>query len=238
MEQTHKLTVSQWAWHSDVLGSIGSGTLSTAGGLVFQGTHKGRLVAYAASDGRELWSMDAQTGVVSAPSTFEIDGEQYLAKTVGYGLVPYGQSNHSRLLVLKLGGTAHLPPLPPAAPPPVLDPPPSTAAADVIEAGKGEFQGHCAMCHETQYANRSVFPDLRYSALLRSAEGFRAVVLEGALAERGMAPFNMAPFKGGPRPRHGGADPRLPDLPGQRGQGGAATSQTPHTPVTASLATR
>jgi quinohemoprotein ethanol dehydrogenase len=180
------------AWHSDVLGTIGSGTLSTAGGLVFQGTALGRLVAYAASDGRQLWTMDAQTGVVSAPSTFELNGEQYIAQTVGYGLVPYGQSNHSRLLVLKLGGAAALPPLSPPAPPPVLDPPPATAAPEVVEAGRTQFQGHCAMCHDTQYANRNVFPDLRYSALIRSGEAFRTVVIEGALQERGMASFKGA----------------------------------------------
>jgi alcohol dehydrogenase (cytochrome c)/quinohemoprotein ethanol dehydrogenase len=177
------------AWHSEVLGTIGSGTLTTAGGLVFQGTHTGRMVAYAARDGRQLWNLDAQTGVVSAPSTFELGGEQYIAQTVGYGLVPYGQSNHSRLLVLKLGGTASLPPLPPPPPPPVLDPPPATASGQTVEAGKAEFQGHCAMCHDTSYANRNVFPDLRYSPMIRTAEGFRTVVLEGVLQERGMASF-------------------------------------------------
>jgi PQQ-dependent dehydrogenase (methanol/ethanol family) len=177
------------AWHSEVLGSIGSGTLSTAGGLVFQGTHKGRMMAYAAADGRELWSMDAQSGVVAAPSTFEEGGEQYIAQLVGYGLAPYGQSNHSRLLVLKLGAHATLPPLPPPPPPPVLAPPPSTASAEVIDAGRGQFQGHCAVCHDTQYANRNIFPDLRYSPMIATEAGFRTVVLDGALQEAGMASF-------------------------------------------------
>ena len=45
-------------WRSPVLGTIGGGTLATAGGLVFQGTNKGRFVAYRASDGQELWSME------------------------------------------------------------------------------------------------------------------------------------------------------------------------------------
>ncbi len=38
------------------------GTLATAGGSVFQGTTKGQFVAYRATDGKQLWSMDAQTG--------------------------------------------------------------------------------------------------------------------------------------------------------------------------------
>jgi alcohol dehydrogenase (cytochrome c)/quinohemoprotein ethanol dehydrogenase len=176
-------------WRSPVLGTIGGGTLSTAGGLVFQGTNKGRLVAYDASVGRELWSFDAQTGVVAAASSFELDGEQYIAQEVGYGLAPYGVSNQSRLLVFKLGGAARLPPAPPSPPPPVLNPPPSTASAQTIAAGEQQFVSHCAMCHDTQYANRGVFPDLRYSPALNSAPAFDAIVLEGALQSAGMASF-------------------------------------------------
>jgi quinohemoprotein ethanol dehydrogenase len=180
---------NQQVWRTGVLGNIGAGTLSTAGGLVFQGTTKGRLVAYRASDGTELWSMDAQTGVVAAPATFELDGQQYIAEEVGYGLARYGTSNQSRLLVLKLGGTAKLPPAPPPPPPPVLNPPPSTASKEVIEAGHQQFASHCAMCHDTQYANRALFPDLRYSPALNSAQAFDAIVIQGALQGSGMASF-------------------------------------------------
>ncbi len=176
-------------WRTGVLGNIGAGTLSTAGGLVFQGTTKGRLVAYRASDGKELWSMEAQTGVVAAPASFELDGEQYIAEEVGYGLARYGTSNQSRLLVFKLGGTAVLPPAPPPPPPPVLNPPPSTASKETIEAGHQQFATRCAMCHETAYANRGVFPDLRYSPALNSAQAFDAIVIGGALQTSGMASF-------------------------------------------------
>jgi quinohemoprotein ethanol dehydrogenase len=179
----------QEVWRSGVLGTIGGGTLSTAGGLVFQGTNVGRFVAYDARDGRVLWSIEAQTGVVAAPASFELDGEQYIAEEVGYGLAPYGTSNQSRLLVFKLGGTASLPPAPPPVPKPVLNPPPSTAAAQTIEMGHQQFTSHCAMCHEPFAANRSVFPDLRYSPALNSAEAFNAIVLEGALQTAGMASF-------------------------------------------------
>ena len=176
-------------WRTGVLGNIGAGTLSTAGGLVFQGTTKGQLVAYRATDGKPLWSMEAQTGVVAAPSTFELDGQQYLAEEVGYGLARYGTGNQSRLLVLRLGGTVQLPPAPPPPPAPVLNPPPSTAAKDVIEAGHQQFTSHCAMCHDTQYANRALFPDLRYSPALNSAQAFDAIVIQGALQTSGMASF-------------------------------------------------
>ena len=45
------------------------------------------------------------------------------------------------------------------------------------------------MCHEPLYANRAMFPDLRYSAALNSEAGFNAIVLEGALQSSGMASF-------------------------------------------------
>jgi len=45
------------------------------------------------------------------------------------------------------------------------------------------------MCHEPFAANRSVFPDLRYSPMLASAETFSSVVIDGALQDSGMASF-------------------------------------------------
>jgi quinohemoprotein ethanol dehydrogenase len=176
-------------WQSGPLGRIGAGTLSTAGGLVFQGTTTGQLIAYRATDGKQLWSTDAQTGVVAAPVSFEVGGEQYIAEEVGYGLVRFGMSNQSRLLVFKLAGTASLPPAPPPPPPPVLDPPASTAPKATIAFGREQFASHCAMCHDAQYANRQMFPDLRYSPALASTEAFNAIVLGGALQAGGMASF-------------------------------------------------
>jgi quinohemoprotein ethanol dehydrogenase len=176
-------------WRTEVLGTIGAGTLSTAGGLVFQGTTLGRFVAYRATNGEELWSMEAQKGVVAAPATYELDGEQYIALEAGYGLARYGQSNRSRLLVFKLGGSVQLPPAPPAPPAPELNPPPSTASQEVIEQGRQRFVSHCTMCHEPPAANRAAFPDLRYSGTLHSPEAFSAIVLGGALQANGMASF-------------------------------------------------
>lgn len=176
-------------WRTDVNGRIGGGTLTTAGGLVFQGTDAGRFVAYDARTGRELWSFAAQTGVVAAASSFELDGEQRIALLAGYGLVRYGQSNRSRLLVFKLGGTAELPPAPPPPPAPELNPPPRTATAEVVELGRQKFTSHCAMCHDPPAANRSVFPDLRYAPSLHGAEVFASIVLDGALQANGMASF-------------------------------------------------
>jgi quinohemoprotein ethanol dehydrogenase len=176
-------------WRSAPLGRIGAGTLATAGNLVFQGTTDGRFVAYRATDGKVLWSTKTETGVVAGPMTFALSGEQYVAVEAGYGLVRYGESNQSRLLVFKLGATASLPPAPPPPPPLVLNPPPSTASKRLIAAGRQQFARHCATCHQPPAANREVFPDLRYSPALWSQDVFDHIVLGGALQANGMASF-------------------------------------------------
>ncbi|HEY6458108.1 MAG TPA: PQQ-dependent dehydrogenase, methanol/ethanol family [Steroidobacteraceae bacterium] len=176
-------------WRTPPHGTIGDGTLSTAGGLVFQGTNKGQFIAYRADNGQPLWTFEAQTGVVAAASAFAVDGQEYVAVEAGYGLVPFGMSNQSRLLVFKLHGGANLPPAPPPPPPLVLNPPPSTASQAVIAAGQQSFADHCAMCHDTSYANRGAFPDLRYSPAINTAEVMRTIVIDGAMQSGGMASF-------------------------------------------------
>ncbi|MGB1060975.1 MAG: hypothetical protein ACPGZU_12640, partial [Ketobacter sp.] len=49
------------------------GMLSTGGNLLFQGTADGKFVAFAADSGKRLWDFPAQTGIVAAPTTFELD---------------------------------------------------------------------------------------------------------------------------------------------------------------------
>ena len=60
------------------------GTLSTAGGLVFNGGGGGHLIASDAASGEKLWSRDTQTGAWGAPITYALDGEQYIAVAVGH----------------------------------------------------------------------------------------------------------------------------------------------------------
>lgn len=179
-------------WRSRAHGRVGAGILTTAGGLVFQGSPEGELRAYRATNGEQLWSFKTQTGVVAGPVSFEVDGQQHIAQVAGFGTSNYYLSNHSRLLVFKLGGTATLPPAPPAPPPPVLNPPPATASAETVAHGQEVFARHCAMCHDPPGANRGLFPDLRYSGTLHSADAFKAVVTDGVLQEKGMVSFRSA----------------------------------------------
>jgi quinohemoprotein ethanol dehydrogenase len=168
----------------------GGGTLATAGGLVFQGNSKNQeFAAYRATDGEKLWSMPVQTGIVAGPASFELDGEQYVAVTAGNNQSNYYSSNHSRLLVFKLGATAVLPEAQPALPPPPFDPPKETPGPEAVALGEAAYSRTCAGCHGVDARNGGNFPDLRRSAGLKDAAYFNAVVLDGALSDNGMGSF-------------------------------------------------
>lgn len=70
----HKETMPLWA-----------GTLATAGNLVFTGTSDGFVKAFNAKSGKEEWSFQTGSGVVSQPVTWEMDGKQYVGIASGYG---------------------------------------------------------------------------------------------------------------------------------------------------------
>jgi alcohol dehydrogenase (cytochrome c) len=61
------------------------GVMSTAGNLVFTGTPEGFLKAFDAKTGKELWAFQTGSGVVGQPTTWEMDGEQYVSVVSGWG---------------------------------------------------------------------------------------------------------------------------------------------------------
>ena len=63
-----------------------SGTLATAGGVVFYGTLDGWFKAADAKTGKPLWKFKVGSGVVGAPITYRgPDGKQYVAIYAGIG---------------------------------------------------------------------------------------------------------------------------------------------------------
>ena len=173
-----------------------SGTLSTAGNLVFQGTADGRVVAYAADTGKKLWEQPVSSGVVAAPVTYMVDGEQYVAFNVGWGgafPITFGALAKrtqvvpdSRLYVFKLNGKAAMPAirrreLTQPSPPPV------TADAATLAQGKALFADHCGVCHGLSAISANIIPDLRYLTPEKHAE-FLPIVY-GTLSNKGMPPF-------------------------------------------------
>lgn len=60
--------------------------LATAGGLVFTGgTNDRKLHAFDASTGTLLWEHPTNSGILAPPTSFAIDGKQYIAVESGWG---------------------------------------------------------------------------------------------------------------------------------------------------------
>jgi len=184
-------------WTVEHPGPSNGGTLVTAGNLVFQGTAGGEFRAYTADTGKQLWSFATQTGVIAAPMTYAVKGQQYVAILVGWGGVfdvaagiLSGKSgsmrNISRMLVFKVGAKGQLPP-PPADAKRVLDPPPFVASkASAADAGASPYQNSCSVCHGDAAVAGGLNPDLRHSASLGNAKLWQQIVHDGILSANGM----------------------------------------------------
>jgi len=179
-------------WRSEEHEGPTGSLLSTGGGLVFSGggNNTNEFRAYDTRTGEKLWSFDTQTGVVAAPITYELDGKQYVAVSVGINQAAnYYAPNYSRLLVFTLGGDTVLPE-PVSFTPPPLNPPPATASPEQVAAGQTAYNNTCAICHGNGGAARGAnFPNLMVSPMLHSQEGFDSIVLGGVRQERGMVSF-------------------------------------------------
>ena len=180
------------AWRVDHAGVWNGGTLATAGNLVAQGAADGRFVVYSADKGTKLWEMPIQTGAVAGPISYSVDGEQYIAVAAGWagsiavigGMAPTYRAT-SRILAFKLGGNTKLPPVPERANP---APPPQTASGEVVAKGDSIYRGTCRLCHGYQAVSGGMTPDLRYMSA-ETHKAFKDIVLYGARAKDGMAPF-------------------------------------------------
>ncbi len=59
------------------------GILSTAGGLLFTGEGNGQFKAYDAANGSVLWKFQAGAGVNAPPSSYTVEGQQYIVVGAG-----------------------------------------------------------------------------------------------------------------------------------------------------------
>lgn len=188
-------------WKVEYPGPWNGGVLATAGGLVFQGSATGFLNAYNAADGSKLWQFPAQTGIVAPPISYQINGEQYIAVSAGWGGIfplmtgPLAMDatenkpiNRSRLLVFKLGGQQILPEADNSLRQ-LRDL--KLKAVDETKAQQGFelYDRYCGHCHGAGAVGGGVIPDLRYSPMLASDAAWKHIVIDGILSDNGMVSF-------------------------------------------------
>jgi len=185
-------------WSVQQPGPWDGGVLSTAGGLVFEGNAMGLISAFDAKSGKQLWSNPAQTGVIAAPMSYMVNGEQYIAVVAGWGGVyalTAGDAtrkgsinvNRSRVLAFKLGGTAKLPEEPKAAD---VKPLPRVGTDAEVASGFRLFTDTCSGCHGDAAVGGGITPDLRWSPIALDAAAWKSVVIDGVRKERGMISFS------------------------------------------------
>jgi quinohemoprotein ethanol dehydrogenase len=189
-------TVWEHETSSGVRGYDG-GVMSTAGNLVFQGRGSGGLWVYAADSGKVLKVIHTGSHIMAAPTTYAVNGEQYVAVQVGYGGTaiaegPFPPSsaavkyqNTNRIIAFKLGGGGV--PTPAARVAEAFEEPPAQSAGpQAIHAGEVKFIEECSRCHTLGLSST---PDLRrLNPGLHAA--FKDIVLRGALAPAGMERFD------------------------------------------------
>lgn len=190
-------------WTAEMRGPWNGGVLTTAGNLVFEGTSDAKFKAWDAESGRELWSFDTQNGVIAAPMTYEVDGEQYVTVMAGWGgslavsaggLAPQNHTEYGRILTFKLGGDAQL--LKDSASVREIPNPPALAEIygglesnpELVMRGSLVYHTYCAMCHGAAAVSGSNIPDLRYMTA-DTHQKFVGIVVGGLYADRGMASF-------------------------------------------------
>ena len=182
-------------WKVPQNGMLNGGTITTAGNLVFQGLNTGRFVAYAADSGRQLWSFDAQNGILGNAITYTVGGRQYVTVITGFRSSFANTPNWDyreqkrRVLTFALDGRASLPPVEPVDQP-IQDDPAFTVDADKAKIGGGIYNQSCVICHGAGMIAGGAAPDLRKAGAPLDADAFRQIVHDGALMDRGMGRFD------------------------------------------------
>ncbi len=175
--------------------NVNGGVMTSAGGLVFQGTAEGKFVAYDASDGKKLWESNVGSGVIAPPITYMIDGKQYVSIAVGWGGgIPAlwtkftKESYPGSLFTFALDANQTYSGFYDTKPQELikLD---FSASKDEINNGQILYGKYCLMCHGPMGANGGSIPNLAYSN-----EGtfgiIEDIVLKGMYLKKGMPNFS------------------------------------------------
>jgi alcohol dehydrogenase (cytochrome c) len=144
------LTTNRIAWQQQwPSGSCWSGSLATGGGLIFVGRSDGRLTALDSGDGSRRWQFQTDSGVNAPPTTFEWQGQQYVA-VLSAGTLFGGSRQGDSLWLFSLAGQIE------SLPPPGSNATATASAGETFVLPPGEpdrtkgaklFTQFCVACH-------------------------------------------------------------------------------------------
>jgi quinohemoprotein ethanol dehydrogenase len=180
------------AWQHRWPESCYSGTVTTAGNIVFVGRNGGQLEAYDARSGDRLWSFQTGAGANTTPTVFEMDGHEYVAFYAGGNSLaasPHGDNLWLFGLNGRLGpaaapgagqGSGHAGENPPT--------PPNAGTGDP-DAGRQIFLDNCSTCHGADGRGGNGGPDL---TSIPTAKQLQAVIAQVMNGGGGMPAFKGA----------------------------------------------
>jgi alcohol dehydrogenase (cytochrome c) len=145
--KTNRLVWRQ-QWHDECF----SGSITTAGGLVFIGRNDGRLTALDSRNGDRLWQFQTDAGVNAPASTFEYEGQQYVAVLSAGALFAPGARKGDSVWLFSTSGTLESFPISVGRPAALLygghETPITFASGDPdLANGKKIFHTYCTACH-------------------------------------------------------------------------------------------
>jgi alcohol dehydrogenase (cytochrome c) len=184
------VTTGKIKWQKVWPESCYAGSTTTKGNIVFIGRSDGRLLAFNAENGNQLWSFQTGAGANNAPTVFEHNGKEYVAFYAGGNALaasPHGDN----LWLFSLDGT-----LGPAQAPgsgqgvehagenePQGKP---TEGTGTSAAGKPIFAENCATCHGPTGQGGNGGPDL---TKIPSAKQLDVVINQVTNGRAGMPAF-------------------------------------------------
>lgn len=146
------LKTNRLAWRQQWRDDCWSGSLATAGGLVFVGRSDGRLTALDNRNGTKLWQFQTDSGVNAPASTFEYQGQQYVVVFSGGTIFAAGSKKGDSVWLFSTTGTMASFPITAGQPPSLLfgaheSPINFAAGAPDVANGKTIFHTYCTACH-------------------------------------------------------------------------------------------
>ena len=143
------VTTNRLVWRREFREICYSGSIVTAGGLLFVGRADGRLTALDKRNGQPLWEFMTDAGVNTTATTFERKGKQYVVVHAGGGVFANAKAGDG-VWMFSLDGTMG-PVVPqkavPGAPAPAPAAAPTSDRVPNRENGARLYKSACVPCH-------------------------------------------------------------------------------------------
>jgi quinohemoprotein ethanol dehydrogenase len=181
-------------WSMPLTGLWNGGVVTTAAGLVFEGTADGKVMAVDAENGKLLWEVNTGSGIIGTPITYQVDGRQYVSIAAGWGGVVGLSSKFTKdvfpgtVYTFALDAQTAMPQYAKGEQKELINLD-FRATKEELERGGMLYMQSCSVCHGTIGDGPGSLPDLAYSS-----EGvhkvFNDIVLKGGLLAKGMPAFS------------------------------------------------